>query len=234
MASFESPLCSSRASWMYTDPYAYQYSDISNTSNNQDSHSNDATGAEPSWGNTAGSTTTSTLCELEGSSPTNDTTTRYELPAEPVSREQSPTSSAPGSPFGLIRSKLTRSRRSLSSSLRRRVSPDSHTHAHAHAPPRSTSTPPQQPASAGLIPVLEEEGIIVASTEPCLSYVQPPPGYVDGLIPVDENATTPKEPSSDFDAILRNIGPISKKGNGWKKGRERGSRYYDRYESNFG
>jgi hypothetical protein len=50
---------------------------------------------------------------------------------------------------------------------------------------------------------------------------------------VDENATTPKEPSSDFDAILRNIGAIDKKGKG-NKGRERSSRYYDRYSSNFG
>lgn len=74
-----------------------------------------------------------------------------------------------------------------------------------------------------------------SNTSPPHPYAQPSLNrYNDGPIPVDERASTPKGPSSDFDAILRNIGPVTgKKGKG-NTGRQRSIRYYDRYSSNFG
>ncbi|KAI0391874.1 hypothetical protein F5Y17DRAFT_460370 [Xylariaceae sp. FL0594] len=68
-----------------------------------------------------------------------------------------------------------------------------------------------------------------------LSHSHTPPAYADGLIPVDASSS----PSSDFDAILRNMNasssPVEKKKKGGRSvSRERGSRYYDRYSSNFG
>ncbi|KAI1129275.1 hypothetical protein F5Y10DRAFT_264267 [Nemania abortiva] len=226
MASSKSPSCSSRASWMYTDPYAYQYSEIS-------SEDDMLTVSQGGRMVTAGSD----LCELEGSTPT-DITSRYELAADPLPqavREEYETLSEPSSPCGLSRNRLSNARRSVRYSDRRKlVARDVHT----TPAPNSSRTYCPQPPSSGLIPVIEDVSIpaphYTPGAAPCLQHPQAsPPRYADGLIPVDENASTPKEPSSDFDAILRNIGPIPKKGKG-NTSRERSSRYYDRYSSNFG
>ncbi|KAI0870209.1 hypothetical protein GGS24DRAFT_504991 [Hypoxylon argillaceum] len=220
MASFKS----SRASWMYADPYAYQYSDL----DPEDDVPALPQGREM---DAAGSN----LCELEGSTPTHSP--RYELAADPVLgavRENHHTISEPNSPCGLSRNRLSNARRSVRYSVRRKHAMPAET----TPAPYSSSVCPPQPPSSGLIPVVE--GIpmptqhYVPDTTLPQKYVQPCLSrYTDGLIPVDENATTPKEPSSDFDAILRNIGPIPKKGKENTR-RERSSRYYDRYSSNFG
>ncbi|KAH8161060.1 hypothetical protein CIB48_g7180 [Xylaria polymorpha] len=71
------------------------------------------------------------------------------------------------------------------------------------------------------VPEVSLQGI--AGVDPPL----PRRGTVNAVIPINKNATTPKNPSSDFDTILRNIGPIPYQEKG-KIGRERSSRYYDR------
>ncbi|KAI1421808.1 hypothetical protein F5Y12DRAFT_718076 [Xylaria sp. FL1777] len=209
---------SSRASWMFTDPYVYKYSDVDVEDNiplispGQQSVIVD-----------------STPCELEGSAPTD--TIRYELAAKPLVasiRDSHQTSDEPPkSPCGLSRSRFSNAHKSLRYPDRR-----------GHTRVISLHTSPAPYSNPGLIPVVEDASTPVQHYVPDTAapprYVRPsPPAYADGLIPLDDNATTPKEPSSDFDAILRNIGPISKKGKG-KTGRERSSRYYDRYSSNFG
>ncbi|KAF2967716.1 hypothetical protein GQX73_g5849 [Xylaria multiplex] len=208
---------------MFSDPYTYQYSAI------EPEHDTPATSSSQQW--VAASNSPS---ELEGSTPTH--TALYELAANPLieSAPDSYISDEPATSCGLSRSRLSGAQRSVRYPSRRghtrqpsvRVAPETNI-------PRSC---PPQPSNAGLIPVLEHAPIpahhYVQETAP-RQYARPsPPAYADGLIPVDDNATTPKEPSSDFDAILRNIGPISKKGKD-KTGRERSSRYYDRYTSNF-
>ncbi|KAJ8120869.1 hypothetical protein O1611_g10253 [Lasiodiplodia mahajangana] len=222
MASSTSPLGSSRASWMYADPYTYQYSEID--------PEDDMPAVSP---NQQAIAAVSGPCELEGSTPT-DTTPRYELAANPLLqaiREDHKTKSEPSSPCGLSRNRLSDARRSVRHSDRRKQGTrDVHT---MPSPYYSSGIyPPQQPP---IIPVAEDAPTLdVPAAPPQRQYPQPsPPLYPDGLIPVDENASTPKEPSSDFDAILRNIGPIPKKGKG-NTSRERSSRYYDRYSSNFG
>ncbi|KAI0487645.1 hypothetical protein F4859DRAFT_510215 [Xylaria cf. heliscus] len=213
-------MASSRASWMYTDPYAYQYSAIDTE---DDGSERDAAGSD--------------LSELEGSTPTD--TTRYELAASPLIKAARDSQRTPSEPSGLNRSRLTKSRSSVRYSDRR---------GHASAAPRTPKSP--RHVYSDLIPV--EESTHAPAQGQTQHYVPDtttttatassshhqrarpsPPTYEAGLIPLDENATTPKEPSSDFDAILRNIGPISKKGKG-KISRERSSRYCDRYSSNFG
>ncbi|KAI1749319.1 hypothetical protein F4782DRAFT_549858 [Xylaria castorea] len=202
----------SRASWMFTDPYAYQYSDVD--PENDVSESKVAAGGDP--------------YELEGCTPTD--TTRYELAAiqliEAV-RESHQIPNEPTSPCGLSRSRLSNSRTSVRYSARRGHSP-------VHRAGSHTPMAPYYPDS-GLILVVEGTQTPVQHSVPDIAAPPrpSPPSYAAGLIPVDENATTPKEPSSDFDAILRNIGPISKKEKG-NIGRERSSRYCDRYSSNFG
>ncbi|KAI0964993.1 hypothetical protein F4678DRAFT_454326 [Xylaria arbuscula] len=224
MASSESRPCSHRASWMFTDPYAYQYSDVDIEN---DTH------VEIPPAELAG-TAISTVCELEGSGPTD--TLRYELPANPsvagahanphINNEPSKAPSG----LGCNRSPSTCSSVGYS---------DRRDHDRPSSAPFSHKQYPPQPANSGLIPVIEDASLqsqhyyALPPAAPPRSVRPSPPGYVDGLIPVDANAPTPKEPSSDFDAILRNIGPIpkNKKGN---TSRERSSRYYDRYTSNFG
>ncbi|KAI1741924.1 hypothetical protein F4680DRAFT_446471 [Xylaria scruposa] len=207
-------MASSRASWMFTDPYAYQYSDIN--------PEHDVSGSKVSAG--------SDLSELEGCTPTD--MPRYELPANQLieavhDSHQIP--SEPSSLYGLNRSRVSISRTSVRYSNRREHS------SVRTAVPHTVSSSYSDP---GLIPV--GEGIHTPAQHPMPNttashqLARPsPPAYAAGLIPVDENATTPKEPSSDFDAIFRNIGPIPKNGKG-NIGRERSSRYCDRYSSNFG
>ncbi|KAI0118225.1 hypothetical protein GGR51DRAFT_554717 [Nemania sp. FL0031] len=226
MVSSQSPSCSSRASWMYADPYAYQYSEIDSE--------DDIPTVSSGWQMVAAG---SSLCELEGSTPTS-MTSRYELAADPLMqtiREDYKTGSEPNSPCGLSRNRLSNARRSVRNSDRsKRGTRDIHT----TPSPYSSRTYSPQPPSSGLIPVIEDNTLPVQHYAPPTAshrhYAQAsPPRYADGLIPVDDKASTPKEPSSDFDAILRNIGPITKKGKGYAS-RERSSRYYDRYSSNFG
>ncbi|KAI0431760.1 hypothetical protein F5Y09DRAFT_354584 [Xylaria sp. FL1042] len=212
------PWASSRASWMFTDPYAYQYSYVE--------AGNDVPTIFPVKQNIK---VDSTLCELEGSTPTD---IRYELAADPstanVRDSHRTPDELPKSPYRLSRNSHSITRR-VSSYLDRRC------HSRSRYAPRA----PAQPSSSGLIPIIEDASMPAqryspATTAPYSPHVRPsPPAYADGLIPVDEKARTPKEPSSDFDAILRNIGPISRKGKG-NMNRERSSRYYDRYSSNFG
>ncbi|KAI0532796.1 hypothetical protein GGR58DRAFT_488885 [Xylaria digitata] len=224
MAFSESRSCSFRASWMFSDPYTYQYSAI------EPEHDAPTTSPSQQW--VAASDSPS---ELEGSTPTD--TARYELPTN-LSIEIAPNGyipNEPNTPCGLSRNRLSGTQRSV-----RYPSCRGHTRQPSVRTTPETNIPrscPPQPSNTGLIPVLEDAPMsahhYVQDTTPH-RYVRPsPPAYADGLIPVNENATTPKEPSSDFDAILRNIGPISKKGKG-STGRERSSRYYDRYTSNFG
>ncbi|KAI8953444.1 hypothetical protein F4801DRAFT_537650 [Xylaria longipes] len=209
-------MASSRASWMFTDPYVYQYSDVD--LEHDVSEPRVAAGSDP--------------CELEGSTPTD--TTPYELAANPLIetvRDSRQSSSEPSSPCGLSRSRLSISRTSVRHSDRRGHASVSKAGSHTAMSPH--------PSDSGLIPAQESAHTPAQfyASGPAASHHQwarpSPPAYATGLIPVDENATTPKEPSSDFDAILRNIGPISKNGKG-KIGRERSSRYCDRYSSNFG
>lgn len=215
---YQSQSSSSRASWMYSDPYAYQYSDVIPEQDFPSSPYPDEYAAG----------STSIPYELEGSSPLD--TRRYELSANPrvdaVRDNESPISE-PSSLCGLSRSSLSTIHKSVRYQNRHDPS--------RRASVRGQATPASQPDSSGIIPVLENApaGTYVPESLPHCGPRPSPPGYSDGLIPVDENATTPKEPNSDFDAILRNIGPISKSGKG-NKGRERSSRYYDRYTSNFG
>ncbi|KAI1313133.1 hypothetical protein F5Y03DRAFT_156167 [Xylaria venustula] len=226
MASSESRPCSHRASWMFTDPYAYQYSDV-------DAENDDHVDIPPAE---LGSTSSSTVCELEGSGPTH--TLRYELPAGPsvagVQTKPHINNELSKAPSGLSSNHPSSTRSNVGSS-------DWQDHVRSlsvhevSAPFRHRQCPPQ-PASSGLIPVIEDAPLQshhYSPVAPPRSIRPSPPGYADGLIPVDANAPTPKEPSSDFDAILRNIGPIPKKKKG-NTSRERSSRYYDRYSSNFG
>ncbi|KAJ3567275.1 hypothetical protein NPX13_g6824 [Xylaria arbuscula] len=225
MATPEPQSCSYRASWMFTDPYAYQYSDVDNEAPDVPPAELIGTGVY-------------IPCELEGSSPLH-----YELPAQPstslaLNRTNLPADDeATKAPNELNRARPSSTRSSVRSSNRR----DLFRSLSAHKVPAvfSSRSCPAQPTTLGLIPVIEDTPThtqrYYASppTVPTRQVRPSPPGYADGLIPVDPNATTPKEPSSDFDAILRNIGPIPKKGKG-NKSRERGNRYYDRYSSNFG
>jgi hypothetical protein len=230
---------------MYSDPYTYGYSDVDQDDNISNrvysSREPVVAGSGPS--------------ELPGSTPT-DLILRHELPANSVINDGDAASRAaqlqPTCGPGNSSSQPSRRR---SSNTRVSVrNPSRHEHT-KDATSRNNTTCTRcspQPASAGLIPVVMEDAAPVpmprlpTTTMPhyvsspttvvttSRSYPRPsPPAYANGLIPVDENATTPKEPSSDFDAILRNIGPISKKGRG-NKSRERSNRYYDRYSSNFG
>ncbi|KAI0440244.1 hypothetical protein F4803DRAFT_527994 [Xylaria telfairii] len=207
-------MASSRASWMFTDPYAYQYSDID--------PEHDVSEQMPTAG--------SGLSELEGSTPTD--ATPHELADNSLFKavhDSHQSSREPSSLFGLSRSRLSNSQTSVR-----------HPERYAHAPVRTveshTSVPPQS-LDSGLILARESTHTPIQRYVPDTAprhWARPsPPAYSSGLIPVDENASTPKEPSSDFDAILRNIGPISKKGKG-NISRERSSRYCDRYSSNFG
>ncbi|KAI1309548.1 hypothetical protein F5Y03DRAFT_65362 [Xylaria venustula] len=204
---------SSRASWMFTDPYTYQYSAV-DVENDTDVMSPGQESGAP--------------CELEGSTPTS---VRYELPAHPLIASVNDMDyipdQPPKSPCGLSRHRPSSTRKSQRYSDR-----------HGQARVSSALTPPVQPSSSGLIPVSENTAAQAQHLAPNTafppSYARPSlPACAEGLIPVDENATTPKEPSSDFDAILRNIGPITKRGKA-KTSRERSNRYYDRYSSNFG
>ena len=227
MATSESRSCSHRASWMFTDPYTYQYSDIDVDNDSPDTPPAELIG-----------TAISMPCELEGSSPTD--TLRYELPASPSSPlpVDQPNTYAIDEPFkipsGLSRSRPSSTRSSVLYSDKRDLFRSLSVHKVTAALSR-----PTQPANSGLIPVLEDTPLHTQhyyAPPPAAptGLVRPsPPGYGDGLIPVDPIAKTPKEPSSDFDAILRNIGPIQKRGKG-NKSRERSNRYYDRYSSNFG
>jgi len=234
---------------MYSDPYTYGYSDVDQDDNNNNpvyaSQEPVAAGSAPS--------------ELPGSTPT-DLTPRYELPAHSVINYGDATSHAAPPKIthepttassGSSRHRPSNAHGSVGYPSRRGHAKDATSHDDTARMPR----PPPQPISAGLIPVIMEDAtpmpmptlptaiptttphyVSSAATAATTSHSYPrpsPPAYADGLIPIDKNATTPKEPSSDFDAILRNIGPISKKGKG-NKSRERSSRYYDRYSSNFG
>ncbi|KAI8632679.1 hypothetical protein F5Y19DRAFT_491326 [Xylariaceae sp. FL1651] len=223
MESFSHPPSTfARASWMYTDPYSYQYSDDSSTCGIPIAYSPNMVAAS------------SDPCELEGSLPTD--TVRYELAASPQIEAANTIQHTPdelSSSCGLSRNGLSSARASVKYPKRRGHARD----ASVQIAPCTQITRPPQPQESGLIPV--SEGVPatnqrkVRNIEPYRYGKPSPPIYADGLIPVDENASTPKEPSSDFDAILRNIGPISKKEKG-NKSRERSSRYYDRYSSNFG
>ncbi|KAI0808718.1 hypothetical protein GGR55DRAFT_182153 [Xylaria sp. FL0064] len=209
---------SSRASWMFTDPYTYQYSAVEAENN------------------------TSSISPGEQSVVTDSTTpvlqdptlplVRYELAADPlVIRAHDNYQTPDGPPKGPC--ELSRNAHSITRTSSRYPGRRSSSRA------TNALTAPAQPSSSGLIPVIEDPYTPAQSYSPAITALPSPrakpspPAYADGLMPVDENATTPKEPSSDFDAILRNIGPISKKGKG-KTRRERSSRYYDRYTSNFG
>ncbi|KAK5632356.1 hypothetical protein RRF57_008070 [Xylaria bambusicola] len=227
MAASETRSCSSRASWMFTDPYVYQYSDIDV----------DADASVTTPGGTIGAAL-STPCELEGSDPRS--TIRYELPANSfvasIHTSHHTKDEQFKATYGLSRNRSSNSRISECCSDRGdrvRTLPVYRSFA-----PSSSRVPPQPPIS-GLIPVVEDASTqyqhyhMPAPTAPPRRIRPSPPGYADGLIPVDANAMTPKEPSSDFDAILRNIGPIPKKVKG-STSRERSSRYFDRYSSNFG
>jgi hypothetical protein len=219
-------LSQSRASWMYSDPYAYQYSNFNVEDDTPISQARQ-TGA-------AGGT-----CELEGSTPTD--TVRYELAAHPLTEATrdtgSPqTASEPSSPCGLSRSRLTNGRASLKYSSSREHPRSASIHTAPVPYPYAPRTCSPQPASSSLIRTFEDAPVpaqhYVPGPQPPWQPRQSPPVYADGLMPVDEYATTLKEPSSDFDAILRNIGPISKKRG--SVGRTRASRYHDRYCTNFG
>ncbi|KAI1160183.1 hypothetical protein F5B18DRAFT_633530 [Nemania serpens] len=227
MATPESMSFSSRASWMYTDPYAYQYSDIGF----EDVIPAVSAGQQRI---AAGSN----LCELEGSTPT-DMTTRYELAASPLSeaiRDSPQIRCELNGPCGVSRSRLSNGRASLRYSDRRRHTRD----ARAAPAPYSPESYSLHPASSGLISVAEDAPISFQPyTSSNTSPSRPNPQlsssrYTDGLKPMDEHASTPKEPSSDFDAILRNIGPVSGKKDKGNTRRQRSIRYYDRYFSNFG
>ncbi|GAP87197.2 hypothetical protein SAMD00023353_2300670 [Rosellinia necatrix] len=253
--------CSFRANWMYSDPYAYQYSDIA--------ASHDLHAATLSQQETVDS---GDLCELEGSSPTD--MTRHELatdlPMETV-HDSRQIMREPSYPPRSSRGRLSVIGGSLKYSSRRvharRVSAPT-----APTPYVPKTSPPPQPPGAGLISASDHDPTPVQyyalDTPPSVQCIQPGRMYDNGLVPalehdstrfryyapntsshtqhtqprhiyddgpmsVDENASARKGPGCDFDTILRNIGQIPKK-DGGKLGRERSIRYYDRYSSNSG
>ncbi|KAI1348879.1 hypothetical protein F5Y01DRAFT_328159 [Xylaria sp. FL0043] len=209
---------SSRASWMFTDPYTYQYSAVE--------AENNAPITSPGEQSLVTDSTTRVLED-----PTHPLV-RYELAADQLVARAHDSHQTPDGP--------------LKDPCGLRCNAHSITRTSSRYPSRCGSsratnalTAPAQPLSSGLIPAVEDPYTPAHRYSPAAAALSSPrakpspPAYADGLMPVDENATTPKEPSSDFDAILRNIGPISKKGKA-KTRRERSSRYYDRYTSNFG
>ncbi|KAI1272137.1 hypothetical protein F5Y07DRAFT_412798 [Xylaria sp. FL0933] len=209
---------SSRASWMFTDPYTYQYSAVE--------AENNAPIISP--GEQSVVTDSATRVLEDSTYPL----VRYELAADPlVARAHDSHQTSDEPPRGLC--ELSRNAHSIKRTSSR--------YPGRRGSSRATNalTAPAQPPSSGFIPVVADPFTPAQRYSPAITALPSPrakpspPAYADGLMPVDENATTPKEPSSDFDAILRNIGPISKKGKG-KTRRERSSRYYDRYTSNFG
>ncbi|KAI1109460.1 hypothetical protein F5Y14DRAFT_432586 [Nemania sp. NC0429] len=230
MATPEWTSCSSRAGWMYTDPYAYQYADL----NFDDDMPTVSQGQQMT---AAGSS----LCELEGSTPA-DITPRYEPAGSPLSDavpDGPETPSERNGPCRLSRSRLSNGHASLRYSHRRR-----HTRDVCAAPAPAPYSPESyllRASSLGLMPVAENS---VLSLQECASfdsssfrpYRRPSPlGYDDGQIHEDERASTPKERSLDFDTILRNIGSVTDKKGKRKAGRRRSIRsLYDRYSVNFG
>ncbi|KAI1433262.1 hypothetical protein GGR50DRAFT_514910 [Xylaria sp. CBS 124048] len=261
MTTFANSRSSShRGSWMYTDPYAYQYSDL----DPEDEfiapvQQGAAAGSAPMIANR--SIPTNEVCfELEGDSPTETARNRHHV------------RNCMSTPCGVRRSNFPmRDGRRYSN---HRESP---VDGPVQKPPGSYAGPRRQPSSSGLIPVLEdtcptvlrvprkshtypgsytpvcEDGLMpvceddrAPTMESHRTFVQhrardplttqsytrqSQQAYNDGLMLQDESPSTSKEPA-DFDTILKNIGSISKKGKGvW---RERGSRYYDRFSSNFG
>ncbi|KAI1085363.1 hypothetical protein F5B20DRAFT_191 [Whalleya microplaca] len=241
--------CSSRQSgaWLFSDPYAYQYASIAEEE--EDHHHLSHTPA----------TTPRSLCtgarfELEGSSPTTSSDgERAEL--EGSSPDRSPveleadnthyarprprpraTSIAGGldsrsSPSVLARNRFANVRVS-------RKYPHTHRRAESCALPEVVAPAPLAITKAKVTLPVEEKIAVVPELQhqqqqrqrqgqgkgQRLSVLTCDPG----LMVVGEDM-----PPSDFDEILRNMGPMHKKG---KSGSSyvRGSRYYDRYSTNFG
>ncbi|KAI1823755.1 hypothetical protein F4861DRAFT_539733 [Xylaria intraflava] len=295
MTSFDrSQSGSHRGSWLYVDPYAYQYADLE--------PEQDIPASPVQQEIAAGSTSVSLKQYTQANEPC------YELAADPLPgprRSSVSTTSGTNRSCGLSRSHLSNGRGSGSRrySARREsvrgglvhtapgssipqpansglipILEDSHTPAENHkrdtlrtdlypwpCPPvcddglipvlEDSNSPagrharhpltapsylrPRQPTyDEGLIPVLEDSRssakYLVRGPIAAQSYARPSqPAFDSGLMLADENVPKRRESSSDFDTILRNIGEVSKKGKG-RVWRERGSRYYDRYSSNFG
>ncbi|KAI1814547.1 hypothetical protein GGS20DRAFT_547820 [Poronia punctata] len=230
MYSPKVPRSSFRNSWMFSDPYTYQYSDL-----------------EDGYGYNQGSA----LYELPGSTPA----PRYELPANvPVELLVPPSAEPIHTACKLARQRSAnpraRARRALShqpaSAGLIPVVEDMPMTTSAVGP-RTSSQPAYSDGlivayADGIIPVSGSNGFIPVScgsdglipafgTEGLIPVPTPTPSPDHGLMTIDE--TTPNTPSCDFDSILRNIEPVGKAGRR-KIRRERSSRYYDRYSSNFG
>ncbi|KAI5921449.1 hypothetical protein F4810DRAFT_678136 [Camillea tinctor] len=210
-APFKAQAANQGSNWLFTDPYTYQYSFVS-------SH-----------------TAESPRCELEGSNPSirlshPDNYVTNNAPVElDAGHDLVPYSKTPNNSLLKKSSLLTRNRFSTArASLK-------HTHVRQNLPRYSdlpetvpAAKPATRPNSLGFIPIKK-------TTPPA----PPPPQYTgiispdaSGLIPANEHDHTPNTPGTDFDAILKNIGPISKKRR--YCGPSRASRYYDRYEKGAG
>ncbi|KAI2632965.1 hypothetical protein GGS21DRAFT_522109 [Xylaria nigripes] len=227
--------------WMYADPYAYQYSDFASEYDAPDSQGR-AAGSAP--GESGESTPTSEEC--------------FELEAEPLMK---PARGSNQSSCRLSRSHRSTGRGSRGCSSRHEYTRDEPVNTAPGSFPRPPQPPSAGlitvledcplipvPEESYLIPVQEESYLMPVQEESYLIPVQhevrkpatarsyqgrPGAPGSEGLIPAEEDVSPSKGPGPDFDAILRNIGPTSKERK-WKMWRERSSRYYDRYSSNFG
>ncbi|KAI1497470.1 hypothetical protein F5X99DRAFT_396762 [Biscogniauxia marginata] len=210
-ASFKAQAATQGCNWLFTDPYAYQYSEISGNAARSAHFESKASAPDTMPVELEGSPIASYPAELDAV----DNSTSYTV-ASSTSRLKKSSS--------MIRSRFPNVREGLKYPHRRKYSP-----AQSELPEVVEHTHPgAKPAvhtySSGLIPVEK--------------LVAPPPYRgikcpdASGLIPADENIVRPKAPASDFDSILKNIGPMSKKRR--YCGPSRASRYYDRYSTDAG
>ncbi|KAI1493574.1 hypothetical protein F5X96DRAFT_621111 [Biscogniauxia mediterranea] len=219
-ASFTAQAATQGCNWLFADPYAYQYSEISGH----------AAGSAPSEleGSTpdimlshAVDVTGSTPVELEGSS---GPTFVAELDAgrHLVPYSEIPKNSPLKKSSSLVRNRFSTARHSLK-----------HPHVRGNIPTHSDlpEVVPEERPTTHICP----SGLMPAKQVPAASLATPPPAPYTGIISPDASGlilANEGEPGTDFDSILRNIGPISKKRRNC--GPSRASRYYDRFETNAG
>ncbi|KAI0204198.1 hypothetical protein F4808DRAFT_415035 [Astrocystis sublimbata] len=217
---------SSQPGYKYADPYVYQYSDVRH--DDVSSEKEVATGSGPH--------------ERKGRMSTD--MKHHELAANPlveglqVSSQPTTTESSADTPPTIPRRFSSLNIHPLqpsSSSEHDRSYPsvsyrDNIQSSQANTPANTVVHP-----DTGLIPVHKETHASTGSqaSNKASSHQQSQPGqpaYSTGLMLADE--TSPSA-GTDFDTILRNIGPLPKKDTS-KISRERSSRYCDRYGSNAG
>ncbi|KAI1324564.1 hypothetical protein F5Y16DRAFT_302049 [Xylariaceae sp. FL0255] len=242
---------SNRGSWMFADPYAYQYSTLDDapipssqlptvkenfSQQEVTASANYCSGLEvvvPTESHSELEVAVSTVgaAELEGSAPRplpSITEEPYEIAAiirVGAAVTSSPPLSSPSSPYGIGRSRLSIGRGNQKIFHHRDHKRLSSVQSQPLTP--KATAPPQQADWSGLIPAMEHLSMNNRSTAGKPRSCAIPPGYVDGLIPTAEMSASPK----DFDTILRSMKPISKAE--MRRGRSRGDRYYQKFEEGF-